>query len=267
MFEQAHVICKTMGYTNGAVDYTKESLFFLEIDSLDELSKLGFGNSSSHMLTIVQTCEKDDSFNINQCELQQTHFVNSANHQRDDIGGVICARNENETALIENDFIELSENSYGKVIVKNRYNQVGYICTNKWHIEMAEVACKQAGFETALAYTEYAMNLEDAFVMSYLYCFFPEIIDMGGLHSHTPTPPTPNHDKLQDCSYHAKDVQCQKAIAGVVCKDPNKESAKVYLEENGYLRAINDDSKLGAICAQHWSDKAVSQTIFFISSN
>ena len=256
-----------MGYTNGAVDYTKESLFFLEIDSLDELPKLGFDNSSSPMLTIVHACEKDDYFNINQCELQETHFVHNANHPRDDIGGVICARNENETALIENDFIELSEHSFGKVIVKNRYNQVGYICTNKWHIEMAELACKQAGFVTALAYTEYSMNLEDAFVMSYVYCAFPENHDFGGLYPQTTTKPPPNHKKIQDCSYHAKDVQCQKAIAGVVCKDPNKESARVYLEGNGHLRAINDKKKMGAICAQHWSDKAVSSPIFFISSH
>lgn len=239
------MVCKTMGYKYGAVDYTKDSWFFL--DGLNELHSIGFGNDTNFMMTVIDKCQDEDFYNINQCNISPTHFVDI----RDAISGVICAQDGNETSLEEHDYIALSETAYGKVLIKNRYGQVGYICTDLWDYEKANLTCNQAGYEIALAFTEYSMRNQDfteyTFVMSHVDCnigYIPHISKVV-------------YEKIQDCSYHARNVTCQKAIAGAVCKDPTKDPALVYLEENGHLRAINENYKLGAICAQHWSDKAV----------
>jgi len=233
-----------MGYKYGAVDYTKDSWFFL--DGLNELHSIGFGNDTNFMMTVIDKCQDEDFYNINQCNISPTHFVDI----RDAISGVICAQDGNETSLEEHDYIALSETAYGKVLIKNRYGQVGYICTDLWDYEKANLTCNQAGYEIALAFTEYSMRNQDfteyTFVMSHVDCnigYIPHISKVV-------------YEKIQDCSYHARNVTCQKAIAGAVCKDPTKDPALVYLEENGHLRAINENYKLGAICAQHWSDKA-----------
>ena len=246
-----------MGYKYGAVDYTKDTSLF--IDNVFELHKIGFENHTNFMMTNINNCKDEDSYNINQCELHATHYVDS----RDAISGVICAQNRNETSLEENDYIALSDISYGKVLIKNRYNQIGYICTDVWDYKMAHQACVQAGYETAIAFTEYSMRnvdfTENTFVMSHVDC---PIENPFGFHQEEVDYEI-NAEKIQDCSYQAVNVTCLNAIAGAVCKDPTKESALVYLEENGHLRAINENYKLGAICAKNFDDKGVRNIFFY----
>ena len=113
-----------------------------------------------------------------------------------------------------------------------------------------------------MAYTEYSMALDTSnhtFAMSYLECPFRYIYEWFDHHTKLTIVPESIPAKLQDCSYHARNVTCDQGIAGTVCTNTTQESSMVYLEENGLLRAINDNAKLGAICAQHWTDQAVSQ--------
>ena len=257
-----------MGYTNGAADYTTDTLFFL--NDIEELTSVGYGNEHKRIMTIIHDCP-EDAYNINQCLLQLRYF----DEQYDRISGVICARNENETKNTENEFVALSEMSYGKVLVKNRNDEIGYICTDFWNIDLANLTCQQLGYEPALAYIEYSMALDTSnhtFAMSYLRCqhldyyfrnqydtqYDKQFNDTHTIHFYE-DPESAPPAKLQDCSYHARNVTCDQGIAGTVCTNTTQESSRVYLEENGLLRAINDNHKLGAICAQHWTDHAVSQ--------
>jgi len=99
LFLKASVICRTLGYHWGAIDYTKNGFFFDGVYPKNLLAPEGLDSEESHdsinyQMTTVHYCQ-EKYYHINQCELQSGNYVSN----RDQIGGVICARNENETGM------------------------------------------------------------------------------------------------------------------------------------------------------------------------
>ena len=70
----------------------------------------------------------------------------------------------------ENDLISILKN--GQILAQNRRGKIGYICSENWNFEKAQIVCKQAGFNSTLAYKEFAKNENYEF----------SIFDLGNIH-------------------------------------------------------------------------------------